>query len=102
MALAFGVVICAHELCHIAGYRFYKLPFTVKLKTCAIVVESEHFAGPFRKLPRKKQEQYTLIAMLPYLVLVPFIALLSTWDVVVAGFLLISQTINMPLEFGLY
>ena len=99
---AFGLIIIAHEVCHMAGYRMFRLPFTVKLKSCAIVVESPYFAGKFKDLPKLKQEQYTLIAMMPYMFLLPILAFLSYYNIVIAGFLMASQIVNMPLEFGLY
>jgi len=102
VVVAFGLIIVAHEFCHMAGYWMFRLPFSVKLKSCAIVVESPYFAGTFRSLPLRKKEEYTIIAMMPYMILMPILAFLSYYNFVIAGFLMASQIVNMPLEFGLY
>jgi hypothetical protein len=102
VTVAFGIIICAHELCHMVGYRIFKISYTVRLRSCAIVVDSPYFAGKFKELSQQKKEQYTLIAMMPYLILIPMIAIYSYYDTVISGFLLASQIVNIPLEFGLY
>jgi len=107
---AVGIVACvvvAHEALHLLGYQLFGIKARFKIIwwhrfPYAFAVESDYFAGTYKSLPANKRAQYSIIAGMPYVVILPICVYWSYSDIPIVGWLVgVAHIINWPLEYGI-
>ena len=100
-------VTCLHETLHIVGFKLLNIRYKVTIIKkwhipVAISLDSDTFKGDFLKMDQATQLRYAIVAVLPYLVIVPLFMFLSEFGLVMALISLIilfTHGINFYLEF---
>ncbi len=100
-------VTCLHESLHIVGFKLLNIRYKVTIIKkwhipVAISLDSDSFKGDFLKMDQATQLRYAIVAVLPYLVIVPLFMYLSEFGLVIALISLIiilTHGINFYLEF---
>lgn len=100
-------VTCLHESLHIIGFWLLKIKYKVSIITkwhvpIAISLDSDRFKGEFLDMDRTTQARYAIVAVLPYLVIVPLFLYLSEFGLVlrlVSLIIIVTHGINFYLEF---
>lgn len=108
LIVAIVVFVYIHESMHFLAFKLFKIEFETKIiwkykLPVAYYVYSPYFNQPIYKMNKTKQQQYCMIAILPYLVVFPIAYFMTTLNIIqmtIIGLtVMVTHIVNLPLEF---